>query len=596
MVVVVVAVAVVALAIAALVPGSAAAQDAAPGGGGSSGAGLAAAPIASGGPITAGPSVLPAAGFGAGDTGGISSVRPGALDQQIAQAFAPAGGGPTPATLGPAWQFTPSAGVTEELTDNAQAVGGGAGSVSGKARGDLISILQPGLALTGDTQRLQVNLAYSPQIYLYASDGSQDRVDHEFNGRALATLIPQTLFLDVRGLATQQAVGGGFGPTRFNTLSSNNTVQDYSFSAAPYLVHRFGPIGTAEVGYGIGRTVQSANGNAPINQGFVNPFTLQPGLFQPSAANQNTTTQNAHAAFVTGEAFGRYNATALASATRFDGQGVLSGAHRDTYTIDNGYAITRTITALATVGYEDIKYSGASPVRITDAIWAVGARLVPNADSTLTVTYGHHDGLDSLTIDGSLAPSPRTRVYVRYSTGLTTNQEELQNALATTDIDALGNPVDHGNGAPIYDASNFFGVQDNLERLRRLSVSGAYTLDRDTFTATVENDNSKVISQASAESLGALGSNSGTFGSLTWGHTLSPRLSSSVFFQYGVRTLDGPPSSTQDLLVASAALSYLLGPGLSSTLQFSHDQSSGGGVVGGSTHDNTLLLSVLKTF
>ncbi len=106
--------------------------------------------------------------------------------------------------------------------------------------------------------------------------------------------------------------------------------------------------------------------------------------------------------------------------------------------------------------------------------------------------YGHHDGLDSITIDGTLAPSPRTRIYVRYSTGLSTTQEELQNALATTDLDSLGNPVDHGTGAPIFAASNFFGIQDNLVKLRRFSISAAYLLDRDTFTADVENDSSTV--------------------------------------------------------------------------------------------------------
>ncbi len=559
----------------------------------------AAIPASIPGPITATPTVLPATGFGTGDTGSVSSVRPGDLGRQIAQVFAPPGGGPA---TGPAWQFTPSIGVTEELTDNVQGMSGGVpGGVAGAGRGgDLISILQPGLALTGDTQRLQVNLAYSPQIYLYARNGNQDYVGHEFNGRALATLIPQTLFLDLRGLATEQSVFGGVGPNTSTTLSPNDTAQSFSFSASPYLVHRFGSTGTGEVGYSIARTVQSPTNGLSGSNPFISPFGPLPGQVVPSSAiNANTTTQNAHAAFVTGEDFGRYSGTALASATHYDGSGVLSGAHRDIFTIDNGYAITRTITLLATAGYENIAYGGTVPVRISDAIWDFGVRLTPNADSTLIVRYGHHDGFDSLLVDGALAPSPRTRLYVRYSEGLTTNQEELQNALATTDLDALGNPVDHATGAPIFDASNFFGVQDSLERLRRTSISGAYLLDRDTFSISVENDKSTVISQASFAATDTLGSNSGTYGALTWAHELSPRLTSNVLFQYGVRTLEGPPATTQDVLVASAGLSYALGPQLNSTLQFSHDQTTGGTsstVFGGSDRANILLLSVVKTF
>ncbi len=537
-------------------------------------------------PFVIPPSVLPATGYG-GNNGSGTSVRPGDLRQQIEQSFQPAGGGKQ--VTGPAWQITPSLGLTEELTDNAAVSGADTGS--GK-QGDLISTLQPGLAVSGDTQRLQVNLWYTPNIYIYAREGNQDRVAQDFNGRALATLIPQTLFLDLRGFGSEQAIFGGRGPNTIGTLPSNEAGQNYSFSATPYLVHRFGTLGTGEIGYSIEQTVQTGSETFGVSPN----FALSP-LF-PVPSNQRTTTQNAHAAFVTGEALGRYNGTALASVTHFDGQGVLANAHRDIFSIDNGYAITRTITLLATGGYENIQYAGTAPLHISDAIWDFGARLTPNADTTLTVRYGHHDGADSLTVDGALAPSPRTRVYVRYSSGLTTGQELLQNALATTDLDALGNPIDHTTGAPVFVASNFFGLQNSLSRLRRLSLSGAYMLDRDTVTATVESDDYKVLSSPGPPGGPTLGSNSGTYGSLTWLHQLSPRLISSLYVQYGERSLEGPPSATQDLLVGSASLAYALGPNLSSTLQVSHQESTGGGSAAGlgSGSQSVLLLSILKTF
>ncbi len=535
-------------------------------------------------PFVVPPSVLPSTGFG-GNNGSGTSVRPGDLGRQVEQVFQPAGGGPA-AVAGPAWQITPSIGLSEELTDNAGV------SPNGSKQGDLITTLQPGLAIVGDTQRLQVNLSYTPSVYVYARESDQDRVAQDFNGRALATLIPQTLFLDLRGFGSEQAMFGGRGPNTVGTLPSNEVAQTYDFSATPYLLHRFGTYGTGEIGYSIEQTVQTGAttfGSVP---------SLVPLSAFPAFGNQRTTTQNGHAAFVTGEAFGRYNGTALASVTRFDGQGVLADAHRDIFSIDNGYAISRTITLLATGGYENIQYGGTAPLHISDAIWDVGVRWTPNADSTLTVRYGHHDGSNSATIDGALAPSPRTRVYVRYSTGLTTGAEQLQNALATTNLDALGNPIDYTTGAPVFVASNFFGVQDSLSRLRRISVSGAYLLDRDTFTATVESDDYKVLSLNGPPGAPTFGSNSGTYGSLTWLHQLSPRLTSSLYFQYGQRFLEGPPVNvTQDLVVGSASLSYQFARDLTGSVLVSHQDTTGGGGVGvGSGAQNLLLVSLVKTF
>ncbi len=69
-----------------------------------------------------------------------------------------------------------------------------------------------------------------------------------------------------------------------------------------------------------------------------------------------------------------------------------------------------------------------------------------------------------------------------------------------------------------------------------------------------------------------------------------------MYVQYGVRSLDGPPATTQNLLVATASLSYALGRGLDSSLQYSHEQVGGGGASADVFGANILLLSVTKTF
>jgi hypothetical protein len=61
-------------------------------------------------------------------------------------------------------------------------------------------------------------------------------------------------------------------------------------------------------------------------------------------------------------------------------------------TIDAAYAITRRISALGTIGYEEIRFSGLPPTRISDVVWATGVRLTPSPDTIITATYGHQNG------------------------------------------------------------------------------------------------------------------------------------------------------------------------------------------------------------
>ena len=453
---------------------------------------------------------------------------------------------------------------------------------------------------SGDTTRLHGELAYTPEIELYSPDGNQNNVAQNFDGRLLATLLPSTLFLDLRGFGAVQAITPGQAPNGTNALSRGNSSQAYSFSATPYAVHRFGEWGTGEVGGTIARTMQNA----------LQPATSQPLLAAlAESSNQNVTTTSGHAAFVTGEAFARYNGTALAQFTNYAGTGVLSGAYDDTVTLDNGYAITRTITALATIGWENIHYAGTNPIKIDDAVWNVGVRLVPNADSTITVRYGHQDGLNSFLVDAAYQPTARTRIYGRYSTGLTTQAQLLQNVLATSDLDALGNPVDHTTGAPLVPIGGFFGTQNSLYKTTLASLTGELLLDRDIISASVNSQNQVLVSAGNAVGL-ANGNLSGVYGALSWSHQLRPNLQSTIYFQYGTERNEGPLTSNQQLMVASATLAYALSPTLSGQVQYSYNQTFGAqnsaaqnfvnnpffGNETGNSSQSIILVSLIKSF
>lgn len=554
---------------AAVGTGAGPAQPAGPGPGGF-GPGSTNGPTATGGtgPIGALPTVLPATGVGAGQP----DVRIGNLDNQLSDKPLERGGR--------AWTITPSIGLTEEYVTDSQHNGG--------VGNQWISVLQPALLATGDTARLQGTLSYRPQISFYVPDGNQNRTAQDFEGRLLATLVPETLFLDVRGSGFEQAITAGQAPNQTNTLARGNATQSYNFSASPYALHRFGDFGTGEIGGTIARTDQNA---------------LQTATSAPIAANlaatsnQNVTITSGHAAFETGEAFIRYNGTGLAQTTNFQGTGVLDGAYRNSVTLDNGYAVTHMITLLATVGWEDIHYAGTNPVHIDDAVWNFGIRLLPNADSTITIRYGHQDGFNSFMLDAVYQPTARTKIFARSSTGLTTQAEQLQNALATSDLNSLGNPVDHTTGAPLVPVGNFFGAQNNLYKTTLNSLTGVVQFDRDDLTATVTSQVQSLVS-ASSTAGQAMGDTKGIYGTFTWAHQLRPDLQSTLYLQYGKTRDEGVITTTQQLVFVLASLSWALSPTLSARVQYSYSQNFGGAQIPGSGTgtQNLFLLTVTKSF
>ena len=560
----------------------------------------------SAGSIAADPGGLDDAGEGAtvlprigGAVPFATSLDPGfdaaGLNSHLQQA-ALGGTGPQP----PDWSFTKSLSLDQEY-DSTLSNGYGA-IASGRGGAAFVTTLQPSVAVTRTTSRVQLDFDYAPALRLVEGGGPDNggnRVTQTFDGHLLATLLPQTAFIDLRAYGSEQPRFGGSAPATATTLNTQATTQDYSFTVSPYLLHRFGGAGTAELGYSFARTLQDS---PTLDRGL-------PGLPGPALnaiGNQDVTTQNEHLSFTTGEDFGRYNGAALITNTDDSGGGVLAGAHRRVASLDSGYAITRTLTALVRVGYEDIAYSGTSPVRIQDAIWDVGARLTASATSSFTLRYGHHDGLNALTFSGNISPTARTRLYGEYSEGLSTPIEELQNALADSDIDALGDPVDHSTGIPIYVANDVSGTQDGLYRLRRFSIGGQIQRDRDVFALSLNRDQRTLVSSpfVGAVAAGVVGSNTQTAGTLSWSRELNPTLSGVASFEYsagdglpGAAGLQGADGSSNTVAV-SLSFNQQFSETLAGTFLYSYSDSTEPVAFrdGRSSGQHRILIGLRKTF
>ena len=508
--------------------------------------------------------VLPATGFG---------VQAGTLQQQLERV--PAGGG---ITLQPGLQYNASIGVDLGVTDNPGGLGGGTSSNQGV---DGLLILSPSVGVSGETPHIRVNLGYSPTITRYAQTSSQNRIDQNLFGSANLTVVPEAIYINANANISQQSrTGGTFanGQQGFqqgfgtSNLNNNDQTQVTTISVTPFAIHRFGGTGTGQVGTTVSYTSEGNQNGASIsdqtalNQAFGGRFTPTGPL----------TTFREFASFTTGEDFGRLNSATRVEATQYSGSGVYASAYRNTIADDLSYAITHSIAALLRIGYEDVRYGGFPPTRISDPIWRVGTRLTPNADSQIVLGYGHQDGINSAYANGYYSPTARTRVTITYSSGLDTDIEDLQNTTVVSQYDQSGSAYDPRTGGPISNSLGFSGIQNNLFKLRRASATGSLNYDRDTFALTLTNEQRTIVAAATQQQTSLVGSSdNSSIASLTWERSLTPMLTSSTGVSFGTSTFGGSGGGKQTTVGVNAALLYTLSPTVSTSIRYNLEQRSG---------------------
>ena len=555
--------------------------------------------------------VLPGRAAAQVSTGGIgfgdilpnvgTDARVGDLRPQLESFLNPA----VPLSVRPAWIVQPAIEDDVGVTDNAL-------RVSAPRRADVFTIIAPSVTVSGDTRRLQVNLAYNPLIVLYANNGSQNQVYQYFNGQALATIVPDAVFVDLRGSISESSLTSGFNNAQTQSFNRQNTVQTTTFEVSPYYQHRFGGYGQGELRYTIARTLQDDQGqnitNLPTQQNFG-----QPGY----GGIGNLTTQTESGTFSTGENLGRFNDNFTVAATQYSGSGSYVGAYRNEIQNEFGFALNHSLTALAGIGYQDLTYGGTPGYRLNAGTYNVGFRYAPNPETALTVLYGRHDGGSQVEFTGEASPTARTRFVTRYTTGITSDLQQSQAFLNNTTVGSGGAVTDTATGAPVLNNNNFNGVQNGVYRLTRFSASLSFLQERDSYSLSVSNEvRTALTSTPTLLGNGVVPSGTNTnstFGSLAWQHDLSPNMNLSTIGQYGVATNTGQFIGTGNqntrTLSVTTALSRQFTETLSGSVRYSYTNQSGGtfgnsfnqfgvnnGFNTGSYSENLLFVGLRKSF
>lgn len=543
--------------------------------------------------------------------GGFSGVQPaygtdtrvGELRPQL-EAYFNTG---VPTAISPPWILQKGIEVDLGGTDNAL-------QQSRSQKADVFTVISPQIYITGDTARLKVNLSYTPQIREYASTSSQNQIAEFFNGQALATIVPDALFLNLRGNITQQSLtSGGFNQYQTQTFNRQNDVETISFSVNPYAEHRFGSWGTGRLSYSFDRSLQNTQDNQAFNnQSANNQFLNQSGLGTPGyGAVGNLSTQREQGTFTTGENLGRITDTATAQAIQYSGSGSYVGAHRNEIQNQTGFALTRSLTLLAGYGYQDVRYGGSPGVRINQPTYDIGARYSPNPDTSITVEYGKRDGSNQVALDGHAALTARIRVFAQYNTGITTDLEQAQGLLGSTSVGTGGLLTNTATGAPVSGYLGYNGLQNGVYRLKRFSGSVLFLQDRNSYSFSVNNDQRTTLTSTptvlnAGFVVPAGTTTNSTYASASWQHDLTPDMNTNLTLQYGVTNGTGQyltgSSQDQTTLSISASLSRQFTATLRGSIRYTFTDQTGAqafnlnGFNSGAYTANILYFSLNKTF
>jgi uncharacterized protein (PEP-CTERM system associated) len=327
------------------------------------------------------------------------------------------------------------------------------------------------------------------------------------------------------------------------------------------LRHQFGGIAVAELGYTISYSSYGGYGNTTTNQGL----------------NQNEITQEERGLIATGEDFGRYSNSLLADGRQSSGAGAFTTSHDNRITDTFGYALSYTLVTNASIGYENIDYSGSYST--SGVTWSVGGRWTPDPDSEFDANYGRSEGENSLTFNASFSPAPNTHVFATHSQSVGTNVSSLQRAVQSTSVGPNGVTFINNTNIPTVLTNNFTGVRPGLFRTTTTSVSAVVTHPRDIYTVSISRSDSSQLA-TTLTGAGADNSTISTYGTISWGHDLSVDLHSNLLANYGINSGSGVSNqgfgNNQNSYLLNATLTYAVSDTLSVSGSFTQTNAPSG--------------------
>ncbi len=491
-------------------------------------------PIAAQAQNALGASGLGGNGYGASGIGLGSGLQPAtALGGNLANLRALVDS-PVLETASDPYSYFASIGAFAGYTDNVSLSGYGGGG-TGTSRGSSFERLTPSIGGAINLTRLTASANYAPSLSFFNNDSKANSISQNLSAQATAVLVEDTLFVSASAYATQASTSQLSSFNGNNNTVNTGSTQVYSYSVSPYVTHQFGDIGTLSAGYSLSESY--------FQNGAQNNVSTIPLAYTQNQKNNNTVQQGEHANFSTGSYFNRFNHSLSVSAEQFmDSNGTQNG-HSNAATYTLSYALNRFFTLIGQVGYENLYYAptfsnGAQTsqrYQVSGMTGQGGFKFTPNEDSSITASYGHHDGGNSASVNGVLRPTARITLLANTSSGVTTNGQDLASFASSANFGSDGVARDGGSGAPLLYSLGALGISRAPYRATRASASAIYGLDRDTWAVSFTYSKQQGVSSLTTATT-STGASTSQFASLSWQHEISEQTRMSATVNYGTQT------------------------------------------------------------
>jgi uncharacterized protein (PEP-CTERM system associated) len=349
-----------------------------------------------------------------------------------------------------AWLITPQISVSETATDNAN-------YSHTDRQADLETFLNPGVMVTGDTNRVKVDLNYSPIFTRNIVTSNNNRIDQNLFGTGTVSLVPDSLFFNTRASASEASRSGSFGPISTTDLRSDDRTQVLAYDAGPEWRFPLIDDSTGDLRYSIGQT-----------RFYDNTGTVLDTDGESIAANDisDGTLQDLRLFLDSGDRGNVLSGQFTAEGTR---NRVSDGGGTDdtgTIMIESQLRLAPSFQLLGSVGYEDLRYSNFSYADVNDPTWYGGFRWQDAKDAYIQLTYGHRQGFNSFAGDAKYPLTPLTALFANYSETVTTPQQQILDNLNTGQLNANNVVVNPQTGLPQSLLVNELALQNAIYRDR----------------------------------------------------------------------------------------------------------------------------------
>ncbi len=429
------------------------------------------------------------------------------------------------------------------------------------AESDAIFSITPAINLRQEGGRSTTFLDYSMSGQ-YAHRDTEFDVVHTLHGTNTLELVDDSFFLDSSASVDQRVIDNSEGvPVRENEASNNlSTVQRYSVS----------PVYVVQLG-------SFADSESRARVGYVTSDTDELSEETEYAVSQS---------FNSGRDFTSFQWSLFGTYIRTNRE-EQDDREQQTYRFDTETFVSREVTILAGIGYENIKDAELTN-QPKGMIWDAGLRLTPGPKLTMEATYGERYEEQNIGARLDYKITSRTTLNASYTQTLTTEQQLLLSDLSFIGVDENGNLIDTRTGLPLADDFSPFSLSDDPFRRDILTVRFTHNRPRDRYSLTASHEVRESGSDDVAEIVKGVDA--------TWQHDLSRSTSLSTSLGYDNIEFGGDDTGrTDDVYTIRASLSEQITSDVDATATylFRHRDSNESEET---ATENAVLFTLTKTF